>query len=199
MRTHRSTTPPSAAASFREALRRLEGLARAFAADTLHLERLVLCARDGTGGPAGSTFTGPEAAPDRQEAWRVAFLLLDIAYGEPTSAVERIATDLTREQGALRPARDLALRIGTPGCEGPLRGAATAAAADALTRYGREVLRPNLAKCRALWRGPSAGAAPEVRAVLERGRDRLDFLEDAFRAAEHAVSQLSTEGRAAGV
>ncbi|MGP3690519.1 hypothetical protein ACTVZO_38485 [Streptomyces sp. IBSNAI002] len=181
-------TPASA---FAEALVQVEALSRAFTSDSLHLERLALH-------PGPSAHDGPDS---RRRRWLQRLLLLDIAYGEPTSAVVRLASDLTRDSGALRPARDLCRAIlagGEPAAESTL---ASELAYDAIARYTLETFRPNLIKAHALWAGPSARErnrfSSEVTAVLDRGRARLSALDEAFRNAEHAAWLLRPSERAA--
>ncbi|MCX4781805.1 hypothetical protein [Streptomyces sp. NBC_01264] len=178
------------ASVFAEALVEIEDLARAFTSDSLRLEQLALY-------PGRSAGDGPSP----RKRWLERFLLLDIAYGEPTSAIVRLVSDLNRDSGALRPARDLSRAILTgagPTVE-PARGISRTY--GSIARYVVDSFRPNLVKARALWAGPSAAErarlSADVTAVLDQGRGRLAALEEAFRTAEHAAWLLQTSERTA--
>ncbi|WP_455402938.1 hypothetical protein [Streptomyces bambusae] len=191
-----------AQAAFCRELFRFEEVAREFTADNLHLERIVLRTK-GSDGSVENTFSAPEATLGRGEVWRVKFLLLDIAYGEPTCAVTRISTDLTGERGRLHPAWRLALHARESGFREPLPLGAVDGAHAAVVAYGLECFRPNLAKCRALWGSLPASErallSADVAEVMTAVCERLNALEGAFSAVEHASWVLQTAEHSARV
>ncbi|MEV7417070.1 hypothetical protein [Streptomyces sp. NPDC089919] len=178
---------------FCESLFRFMDLAHGFTADNLRLEELVLhCRTDGQEAPA-PTFNTPESTLGHDESRRVKFLLLDIVYGEPTSAVIRIPADLTGDRGRLRAAWELALGIRDGA---PTPAGATDLAQRAVAEYAVEVFRPNLARCRALWNGLPAPErallSSDVTDVMAEVTARLNALESAFSAVDHGCWALQT-------
>ncbi|MFE9560018.1 hypothetical protein ACFYM0_02770 [Streptomyces sp. NPDC006487] len=186
--------------AFSEAVLRFGELVHAFTADNLRLERIVLRTKAEQGAIA-DTFSTPEQTVGHQEVWRVKFLLLDIVYGEPSSAITRITTDLTGDRGRLRPAWDLALRIREGAYGFPTSDVDHAH--RAVSEYGLELFRPNMAKCRALWNSlpaeERARLSPDVTDVMAAVSERLNAMESAFSALEHGSWVLQTSAHAARV
>ncbi|MFB7057441.1 hypothetical protein ACFCXT_30530 [Streptomyces vinaceus] len=176
-------------AAFSSSLFRFEQLAREFTDESLGLERMVLHSQEPGQNASTHTFRAPESTMTRQEIWRVKFLLLDILYGEPSSAMTRISCDLTSDHGQLRPAWDLAHRFHDAQYTGSRYPVRTADVVHgAVASYGLDCFRPNLAKCLALWTGlPSSERAllsADVTGVLDAVITRLHALEASYSAVE---------------
>ncbi|MET8752218.1 hypothetical protein ABZW32_19255 [Streptomyces sp. NPDC004667] len=181
---------PDLQQAFCNALLRFEELAREFTRENLELERVVLHSGQAGSGRAANTFKVPESTMTRQEVWRVKFLLLDIVYGEPSSAMTRITSDLTSSRGYLYNVWNLVLHLKNTEFDGPRPSAGTIEAVHAaIAAYGLGQFKPNVTKCLALWTGvPEAERAllsGDVTNALNGVIARLRALEASFSDVEY--------------